>query len=79
MSLPTSGKQATTHSLRIERGIFKRGPHSYQVKLRVGTCWITQTFDTLEDAKDNYELKRIARARDADFERITASRQTNAD
>lgn len=59
---------------RIEPGIYQRGPFSLQVKLRVGKSWITGTFDTLDDARDYRDLKRIARARDPDFERVVGAR-----
>ncbi|MBX9850075.1 MAG: site-specific integrase [Rhodocyclaceae bacterium] len=36
---------------RIEKGIYKRGPYSFQAKVRVGSITVTATFDTLAEAR----------------------------
>lgn len=36
---------------RIEKGIYKRGPYSFQVKVRVGEITVAGTFDTLAEAR----------------------------
>lgn len=60
---------------RIEKNIFQRGPYSYQVKLKVGKSWISETFDTLREAQDFRDSKRIAKNHDADYRRIVGSRR----
>lgn len=59
---------------RVEKGIYKRGDYSYQVKMMVGGNKMTETFDTLEEARAWRDGKRVSKALDPDFKKVVASR-----
>jgi len=61
-------------SQRIEKNIYKRGPHSFQVKVKHGESWVTETLDTLQEAQDFRDAKRISKNNDPDFKRIAGAR-----
>lgn len=63
------GKNST-----VERGIYQRGPCSFQVKLMVDDHLITGTFDTLAEARAYRNSKRAALALDPDAQRVLESR-----
>lgn len=58
----------------IERGIYQRGPCSFQVKLMVDGHLITGTFDTLGEARAYRNSKRASLALDPDAQRVLESR-----
>lgn len=67
--------------VRVEKNIYKRGLHTYQVKMRDGLGgWISETFfdvrsdaAALAKARDFRDLKRVSKNRDPDFQRIAGS------
>lgn len=61
-------------TFKVEKNIYKRGEFSFQVKMKVGTHWVTETLDTLEQARDFRDSKRIAKNNDADYKRIVGSK-----
>lgn len=61
-------------TIKVEKNIYKRGEFSFQVKMKVGAHWVTDTLDTLEQARDFRDSKRIAKNNDADYKRIIGSR-----
>lgn len=77
-----SGKRMDkSKTIRVEKNIYNRGPHTYQVKMRDGfNGWIIQTFFdvksdsvALQKARDFRDLKRISKNNDQDYKRIEAS------
>lgn len=60
----------------IERGIYQRGPCSFQVKLMVDGELITHTADTLAEARAFRNSKKAALALDPDAKRVLKSRIT---
>lgn len=54
----------------VERGIYQRGPCSFQVKLMVDGHQITGTFDSLAEARAYRNSKRAALALDPDAQRV---------
>jgi len=58
----------------VERGIYQRGPCSFQVKLMVDGHLITGTFDTLAEARAYRNSKRASLALDPDAQRVLESR-----
>ncbi len=59
---------------RIEKGIYKRGDYSFQVKMMVGGLSLSETFDTLEEARAYRDSKRVSKALDPDFKKVVAAR-----
>lgn len=59
---------------RVDKGIYKRGEYSYQVKMMVGGHSIAETFDTLEEARTWRDSKRLAKSLDPDFKKVLESR-----
>lgn len=58
----------------IDRGIYQRGPCSFQVKLMVDGHLITGTFDSLGEARAYRNSKRASLALDPDAQRVLESR-----
>jgi integrase len=58
----------------VDKGIYQRGPYSYQVKMMVASHKISETFDTLEEARAFRDQKRVAKALDPDFKRVLEAR-----
>ena len=69
---------ASTINKRIEKGIYKRGPASFQVKIMVGGTLFSSTQDTLEEARAYRDSKRAALALDDDTSRVLESRVRKA-
>ncbi|MBI2275725.1 MAG: site-specific integrase [Dechloromonas sp.] len=59
---------------RIEKGIYERGPCSFQVKMMVDGFSLSGTFDTLVEARAFRDLKRADVALDPDAKRVLESR-----
>lgn len=67
--------------VRVDKNIYRRGLHTYQVKLRDGLGgWINETFfdaksdaAALSKARDFRDLKRVSKNRDPDFQRVANS------
>ena len=59
---------------KIEKNIYQRGEFSFQVKIKHGEQWISETCDTLQQARDFRDLKRISKNNDPDYRRIMGSR-----
>lgn len=59
---------------RVEKGIYKRGEYSFQVKMMVSGHRITETFDTLNEARAFRDSKSVAKALDPDYKRVLSSR-----
>lgn len=66
-------------SIRVEKGIYQRGPLSFQVKLMVHGYPISGTFDTLVEARAFRDLKRASVALDPDRQRVLESRARKQD
>ncbi|TCV85867.1 site-specific integrase [Sulfurirhabdus autotrophica] len=60
--------------VRVEKGIYKRGEYSFQVKMMVNGHRVTETFDTILEARAFRDSKNVAKALDPDFKRVVASR-----
>lgn len=58
----------------VERGIYQRGPCSFQVKLMVDGHLVTGTFDSLAEARAYRNSKRASLALDPDAQRVLESR-----
>ena len=69
---------ASTLNKRIEKGIYKRGPYSFQVKIMVDGTLFSSTQDTLEDARAYRDSKRAALSLDDDTSRVLKSRVRKA-
>ncbi|AOJ14124.1 site-specific integrase [Burkholderia vietnamiensis] len=63
----------------IERGIYQRGPFSFQVKLMVDGHRIVGTFDSLEEARAYRDAKRAALTLDPDAKRLLETRAKRSD
>ncbi|UEP20727.1 site-specific integrase [Burkholderia ambifaria] len=63
----------------IERGIYQRGPFSFQVKLMVDGHRIVGTFDSLEEARVFRDAKRAALTLDPDAKRLLETRAKRSD
>jgi len=63
----------------IDKGIYQRGAYSYQVKMMVAGHRISETFDTLEEARAFRDSKRVSRALDPDFKRVLGARVKKAE
>jgi len=63
----------------IERGIYQRGPFSFQVKLMVDGHRIVGTFDSLEEARAFRDAKRAALTLDPDAKRLLETRAKRSD
>lgn len=59
---------------RIDKGIYKRGPYSFQVKMMVNGYLLSGTFDTIDEARAFRDAKRASLALDPDAQRVLASR-----
>lgn len=64
---------------KVERGIYRRGEYSFQVKMMVGGHTITETFDSVEDARAYRDSKRVAKSLDPDFKRVLESKINKRD
>lgn len=64
---------------RVDKGIYERGPDSYQVKLTINGFAVSGTFSTLAEARAYRDSKRAAVALDPDAKRVLASRVKKAD
>lgn len=62
------------NSTAVEKGIYQRGPFSFQVKLMVDGHLITGTFDTLEEAQAYRNSKRASLSLDHDAKRLLKNR-----
>lgn len=68
-------------AIRVEKNIYNRGLHTYQVKMRDGLGgWHIQTFfdaksdsAALQKARDYRDLKRVSKNNDTDYQRIEGS------
>ena len=63
----------------IERGIYQRGPFSFQVKLMVDGHRIVGTFDSLDEARAFRDSKRAALTLDPDAKRLLETRAKRND
>ncbi|MDJ1160919.1 site-specific integrase [Burkholderia gladioli pv. gladioli] len=63
----------------IERGIYQRGPFSFQVKLMVDGHRIVGTFDSFEEARAFRDAKRAALTLDPDAKRLLETRAKRSD
>ncbi|MDP2785035.1 MAG: site-specific integrase [Sulfurimicrobium sp.] len=61
-------------SKKIDKGITQRGDFSFQVRMMAGGHRITETFDTLNEARAFRDSKSVAKALDPDFKKVIASR-----
>lgn len=59
---------------KAEKNIYKRGEYSYQVKMMIGSHPISETFDTLPEARAFRDSKKAASVLDPDFKRVLESR-----
>ncbi len=59
---------------RVDKGIYERGPASFQVKISIGGFPVSGTFDTLAEARAFRDSKRAAVALDPDAKRVLESR-----
>lgn len=59
---------------KVDKGITRRGTFSFQVRMMVGGHRITETFDTLNEARAFRDSKSVAKALDPDFKKVIASR-----
>lgn len=64
---------------RVDKGIYQRGPASYQVKMLVSGFPVSGTFDTLAEARAFRDSKRAAVALDPDAKRVLESRIKKAE
>lgn len=64
---------------RVDKGIYERGPASYQVKMMVSGYTVTATFDTLAEARAFRDSKRASVALDPDAKRVLESRVARAE
>lgn len=61
-------------TVTVEKNIYRRGPTSFQVKMQVGACIINETFETLNQAQDFRDSKRIRKNCDPDYQKIVGAR-----
>jgi len=73
MATSKTAKQSSAMP-RVEKGIYKRGPFSYQVKIMAHGHVLTQTFDSLEEARAYRDSKKASHALDPDLKRVLDSR-----
>lgn len=59
---------------RVEKGITQRGECSFQVRMMAGGHRVTETFDTLQEARAFRDSKNVAKALDPDFKKVIAAR-----
>jgi integrase len=59
---------------KVEKSITQRGDCSFQVRMMAGGHRITETFDTLNEARAFRDTKSVAKALDPDFKKVVASR-----
>lgn len=64
---------------KVEKGIYKRGPYSFQVKLMVGGHTLSGTFDSLAEARDYRDSKRVSLSLDPDAARVLEARVKKAE
>lgn len=64
---------------RVDKGIYERGPASFQVKMLVSGFPVSGTFDTLAEARAFRDSKRAAIALDPDARRVYESRVKKAE
>lgn len=72
MATPT--RKTKTKEPAVDKNIYRRGKHSFQVKMMVGGHKISQVCDTLEEARAFRDSKRAASSLDPDFKRVLESR-----
>lgn len=58
---------------KIEKNIFLRGSHQYRVRVLMHGHRLEQTFETLQQARDWRDSKRIRRHTDADYKRVVGA------
>lgn len=58
---------------RVEKGIYKRGDYSYQVKMMIAGNSISETFDTLDEARAYRDMKRAGKAIDPDYGKVVSA------
>lgn len=63
----------------VEKGIYKRGEMSFQVKMMVGGLKLSETFDTLEEARAWRDSKRASKSLDPDFKKVVAAQVKKRD
>lgn len=68
-----------TKTQTVEKGIYKRGSYSYQVKLMVDGHSISGTFDTIDEARAYLNSKRASLSLDPDASRVLKARAHRAD
>lgn len=66
-------------SKRIEKGIYQRGPYSYQVKLMLDGHKICETFDYLEEARAYRDSLRVTKALDPHAKQVLEARVKKRD
>ena len=71
-------KNTDSDCRRVDKGIYQRGPASFQVKLQIEGHSVSETFDTLAEARAFRDSKRAA-ALDPDFKRVLAARVSKQD
>ncbi len=59
---------------KVDKSITQRGEFSFQVRMMAGGHRITETFDTLNEARAFRDTKSVAKALDPDFKKVVASR-----
>ena len=67
-------KRQSVGERRIEKGIYQRGPCSFQVKMLFQGHPLNGTFDTLAEARAFRDSKRASLALDPDAARVLKSR-----
>jgi integrase len=72
-------KNTDNNCRRVDKGIYQRGPASFQVKLKIEGHALSETFDTLAEARAFRDSKRAAAALDPDFKRVLAARVSKQD
>jgi len=68
-----------TKSKKVDRNIYARGDDSYQVKMKNGDTWTTETFSTLEEARAFRDTKRSRAALDPTKRQVLKARITKRD
>ena len=58
---------------KLEKNIYYRGPHQFRVKVMQHGHSVSETFETLEQARDFRDSKRIRKNTDADYQRVVGA------
>lgn len=65
--------------VRVDKNIYQRGPHSFLVRKMLNGHQVSETFDTLAEARAYRDMKNVARAVDPDAHKILAARVKKRD